>query len=227
MRIKALFVSAILLSTSCLTCAAQTDIAANLYGAFNQSTTGNGVQQSPSNSAGVLLELRHISKPLVGYEVTYSYNRADQNYSLNPAPQLPACTSPQCTYIQNAEIPNNAHEITGDWIVSFPLTNLKPFVLAGGGLLLNQPSSGTLNETQCSTAPGICQAATSSASTSSSTKGVIVYGAGIDWTVLPHLGLRFQYRGNLYKAADLTNAFSSTHAFTHTAEPMVGAFLRF
>ena len=53
-----------------------------------------------------------------------------------------------------------------------------------------------------------------------------VYGAGLDWTLLPHLGLRLQYRGNLYKASDLTSAFSSTNAFTHTAEPVIGIYFR-
>lgn len=224
MRMKVLFVSAILLSSYCLTCAAQTDIAANLYGAFNQSTTGNGILQSPSNSAGVLLELRHIRNPLVGYEATYAYNRANQSYGYSGF-FPPACTN--CTVPTAATITNNAHEVTGDWIVSLKLSNLKPFVLAGGGILLNQPSGGTVTENQCGSSPGSCQTVTVNATTSSSAKGVFVYGAGLDWTVLPHLGLRFQYRGNLYKAADLTNAFSSTHAFTHTAEPMVGAFLRF
>ena len=49
----------------------------------------------------------------------------------------------------------------------------------------------------------------------------------MDWTVVPHLGLRFQYRGNLYKAPDLASVFSSTNSFTHNSEPMIGAFFRF
>jgi len=56
---------------------------------------------------------------------------------------------------------------------------------------------------------------------------VFVYGAGLDWGVLPHLGLRFQYRGNLYKAPDLTKLYTSTNRFTHTAQPMIGAYFRF
>jgi len=61
------------------TLCAQTDLAISLYGAFSGATNGNGVQQSPSNSAGGILELRHISNPLVGYEATYSYNRATRS----------------------------------------------------------------------------------------------------------------------------------------------------
>jgi hypothetical protein len=35
-----------------------------------------------------------------------------------------------------------------------------------------------------------------------------------------------QYRGNLYKAPAIANAFSSTNAFTHTAEPVIGIYFR-
>jgi opacity protein-like surface antigen len=63
--------------------------------------------------------------------------------------------------------------------------------------------------------------------TQSETKASFIYGAGVDWTVLPHLGLRFQYRGRVSKAPDLTTAFSSTGNFTRTSEPVIGAFFRF
>jgi opacity protein-like surface antigen len=177
---------------------AQTDVAASLYGAFGGATSGNGTVQSPSNSAGGLFELRHIDNPLVGYDVTYSYNRDNQVYKAS------VCPAEGCTI---AAISANAHELSGDWVVSVHGANLRPFALAGVGLLLNEPTSGQSN-------------------TSSSTKPVFIYGAGLDWGMLPHLGLRFQYRGNLYKAPDLTKLLSSTSAFTHTAEPMIGVYFR-
>ncbi|HVZ83426.1 MAG TPA: hypothetical protein VG893_07095, partial [Terracidiphilus sp.] len=48
------------LTAACLAAAAaaQTTVAASLYGAFNGTTDGNGVQQSPANSAGGMFELR-------------------------------------------------------------------------------------------------------------------------------------------------------------------------
>ena len=169
---------------------AQTDAAASFYGAFSGTTEGNGTIQSPSNSAGFLLELRHISNPLVGYELNYSFNRANQNYN------------------DVEEIKAAAHQVGAAWVVSFPVLMLKPFVLAGGGLIFFHPDSNQPDGT-------------------SSTKPVFVYGAGVDWTVIPHIGVRFQYRGNLYHAPDVSHAFSSTDAFTHTSEPMIGAYLRF
>jgi opacity protein-like surface antigen len=180
---------------------AQTDVALSLYGAFSGATSGNGTQQSPSNAAGGIVELRHISNPLVGYDVTYSYNRANQSY-FSPLP----CTTNSSTCPWQA-VSANAHELTADWVVSVHAANLRPFALAGAGLLFNEPVGGS--------------------NTTSATKPVFVYGAGLDWGLLPHIGLRFQYRGNLYHAPDLTTVFRSTGAFTHTAEPMIGAYLRF
>lgn len=48
---------------------AQTSVGLSLYGAFNGSTSGNNTAQSPSNAAGGMIELRHISNPLVGLGV--------------------------------------------------------------------------------------------------------------------------------------------------------------
>ena len=180
---------------------AQTSVALSLYGAFSGATTGNGIQESPSNSAGGIIELRHISNPIFGYEATYSYNRADQAYRSQ-------CSGPTCTTVLPASVSANAHEVTADWVPSIHISNLRPFGVLGAGLLLNVPDSGQSNST-------------------TSTQAVYVYGAGLDWGLLPHLGLRFQYRGNLYKAPDVTRLYTSTNAFSHTAEPMVGAYFSF
>ncbi len=182
---------------------AQTSVGLSVYGAFSGTTNGNGVQESPSNAAGGLIELRHISNPLAGYEVSYSYNRANESYfSPNPCP--PAATS--CDPYR--AVSANAHQLDANWVISVHLANLRPFALAGVGLLLDEPAGGQSGAT-------------------SNKKPVFDYGAGLDWGLLPHLGLRFQYRGNLYKAPDLTTAFSSTDAFRHTAEPMIGAYFSF
>lgn len=203
---------------------AQTSIALGLYGAFNGSTSGNGTQQSPANQAGGLVEFRQIKNPLAGYEVTYAYNRADQGFSFSNS-SSPPCPTSGCP-VTTAAISDNAHEVTVDWVVSLRAANLRPFALAGGGLLLNVPSGGTVTTTTCGTVNPLCIQTMTAAATSTSTEGVFVYGAGLDWELLPHLGLRLQYRGNLYKAPAVANAFSSTNAFTHTAEPVVGIYFR-
>lgn len=200
---------------------AQTDIAASLYGAFNQSTSGSGGKQIPFNAAGVMIELRHISNPLVGYEVTYSYNRANQEYVVTqPCPAGYTCAG-------TAVIKSAAHEITGDWVASIKYGKLRPFALAGIGARLDIPSGGTANAQACVTGdPFLCESEAGSVATTTSSKVAFIFGAGLDWTLLPHIGFRFQYRGNVYKAPDLVGAVS-TDSFTQTSEPMAGIFLRF
>jgi len=181
----------------------KTDVAGSIYGAFGGTTSASGQQQSPSNSAGGIIEVRHLSNPLVGFEGTYSFNHADQTYSELFCPvtgMTPGCNPEQT-------VKANAHELTADYVPSVKIANFRPFGVLGVGLLLNEPASGqTL--------------------TTSSNKIVYVYGAGLDWGLAPHIGLRFQYRGNLFKAPDLSTLYGSTGAFTHTAEPMVGIYFR-
>jgi opacity protein-like surface antigen len=202
-RIHATFLlfAAVLATTSAV---AQTSISASVYGAFSGTTTGNGVQQSPSNQAGGLLQLRHTSNPILGFEATYSFNRANEAYS-ESAHACPVGIVP-CGPLP-VSVPANAHEITADWIPSVHIANVRPFGILGAGLLLNVPAGNQ-------------------AETSTSTKAVYVYGAGLDWGLIPHIGLRLQYRGNLYQAPDLSKLYTSTDAFAHTAEPMIGIYFR-
>ena len=207
---------------------AQTDVAVSGYGAFNQSSKSSYTSQSPSNQAGVLIEVRHILSPLVGFEGSYAYNRANQTYSVPQNYSCPPGTNPGCSHVVSASVPANAHEITGDWVVSAKVLHFRLFALAGGGLLFDVPSTANASFVfSCTPSGATCLPGAIDSSTRSQTKGVFVYGGGMDWVLLPHLGLRFQYRGNVYKAPALVDSFSSTGKFTHTAEPMFGVFFRF
>lgn len=211
MRMRVMQTAFLLVGLSMLasaTACAETDVAASLYGAFTGTTNGNGTAQSPSNAAGGLLEVRHIRNPIIGYEGTYSFNRANQAYQ-----ETILCPGVNCPINAAASVSANAHEVTADWLASLKIRNLRPFALAGGGVLLDKP----VNATSGTSIVG---------ATASTTKPVFVYGAGVDWGLLPHIGLRLQYRGNLYKAPNLTKLFTSTNAFTHTAEPMIGVYFR-
>jgi len=212
----------VILLFTAATAQAQTSVAANLYGAFNGSTSGSGTVESPANAAGGIFELRTIKNPIIGYEGTYAYNRSNQGLSSGSI----TCPGTSCT-VTTAAISANRHEITGGWVVSLKLANLRPFALAGGGILFDVPSGGPMiTTTTCFTMHPLCTQSTTAAATGTSSRGVFIYGAGLDWRVLPHMGLRLQYRGNVYKATTIASAFSSTNAFTQTAEPMIGVYFR-
>lgn len=200
---------------------AQTDVAASIYGSFSGTTNGNGTIQSPANQAGGMVELRHIANPILGFEGTYSFNRANEKYSL-PVIDCPSGLN-GCTAIES--VGADAHEVTADWVPSLHIANLRPFGVLGIGLLLSVPSAGQASVYMRNCAA--CGVTATSTPTQTSAKAVYVYGAGLDWGLLPHIGLRFQYRGNLYQAPNLTKTFTSTSTFLHTSEPMLGAYVRF
>ncbi len=95
------------------------------------------------------VELRHIREPLVDYEVTYSYTGANLVYK--------AAASDVQVVVPPQPISAAAHQITGDWVFSLRVLNLKPFALAGVGVLIDQPGSNQI-------------------ATSTSTRAVYVYG---------------------------------------------------
>lgn len=214
---------------------AQTDVSASLYGAFSGRTAAPGTPNAsggalliPSNAAGALIEVRHIRNPLVGYEATYAYNRANQSEFVN-SNTPPVCPVGRCININTvAAVPANAHALTGVWVASVKLANFRPFAQAGGGVLFHVPAAGTvpIPYTACIGTSPTCEQGTTNIPTNTQTTGVFVYGAGVDWRLLPHLGLRLQYRSNVYKRSSLLKEFSSESAFTHTAEPMLGLYFR-
>ncbi len=201
------FISTFILGGSAALASAQTDVALSLYGAFSGTTNAAGVMVSPSNSAGGIVELRHIANPILGFEGTYSFNRANESYTSTIAITCPV-TTPNCPPL-TARVRANAHEVTADWVPSVHVANFRPFGVLGIGALFNVPQSGQ-----------------TSFVTQTSTKAVYVYGAGLDWGLLPHIGLRLQYRGNLYKTPDVTQLYTSIDKFRHTAEPMIGIYFR-
>jgi opacity protein-like surface antigen len=184
----------------------KTDVALSLYGAFTPKVSNGGASQSPSNSAGGMFELRHIANPILGFEGTYSFNHADQNYNSGVGITCPIGVNP-CPPVGTTTVKSNAHELTLDWVPSVHFANVRPFGVLGLGVLLNVPSGGQSD-------------------TQTSTKAVYVYGAGLDWGLLPHLGLRLQYRGNLYNAPQVTTLYTSIDKFTQTSEPMIGVYFR-
>ncbi|MFZ0743109.1 MAG: hypothetical protein WAM85_01825 [Terracidiphilus sp.] len=182
---------------------AQTDVGLSFYKTFNSSTSGNGTVQSSPNSAGGMFELRHISKPLLGYEVTYSFNPADQSISPEVGSCGFFCSNPP------VKIKGTASEVALDWVVSAKYGSLRPFAVVGLGFFIAVPSSDEYMY-----------------DINTIVRPTYVYGGGVDWSFHPRFGLRFQFRGNAYKAPDVSGLYFPTGTFMQTAEPMIGVFFR-
>ena len=103
------------------------------FGSFVKSTTDNGVQQSATNSGGVLGSYRFFFNDHNGVELNYGYALNTQNYALSTG-----------TTGLNAY----SHEATAAYVLRFPKRRFTPFVLAGVGALVFDPNNVASANTQ-------------------------------------------------------------------------------
>jgi hypothetical protein len=190
---------------------AQTDVALSGYRTITSSSTGSGTKQTPTDSEGGLFELRHIRNPLVGYEFEVSFNPANESYIASNAtpptcfPTGPTGTPPTC---QPLKVSGKATQFGVNWVFSKKIGNLRPFAMGGIGLMVTVPGSSPY-------------------SVNTVVRPDFIYGGGVDWTFVPHFGLRVQARGNMTKAPNLSDIYTSTTKYTQIYEPMAGIFYRF
>ena len=193
------------------TAQAQTDVALSGYRTITSSSSGSGTKQTPTDSEGGLFELRHIVNPLVGYEFEVTFNPANESYIASNA-TLPTCyptgptgTPPSC---QPLKVAGKATQFGVNWVLSKKIGNLRPFALGGIGMMITVPGSSPY-------------------SVNSVVRPDFIYGGGVDWTFVPHFGFRVQVRGNMSKAPNLSDLFTSTTKYTQIYEPMAGIYYRF
>jgi opacity protein-like surface antigen len=99
----------------------------NFFGQFSQSSNGNGVQDSPTDSLGVVASVRQSLHPWLGYEINYGYTRFSEHYSTTPF-----------------GVQNNVHEATAAYLLqapTIPILGLQPFGAVGVGGLLFLPTT--------------------------------------------------------------------------------------
>jgi hypothetical protein len=176
----------------------QFDIGVGFYEALNNSTSGNTTQQTTTNAAGGMLEARYIDRPLVGFELTYAYNPANQ--TIGPGSD--------CVYDCNyavTPLKAKANEVGLDWVFSRKFGAIRPFAVAGLGFFITAPDKSAYE-------------------VNTVVRPAFIGGGGVDWSFLPHLGLRAQFRDNVYKAPDLSPFFPPTGVYTQTKEPMGGIY---
>jgi opacity protein-like surface antigen len=181
---------------------AQLDVSTSYYEAFTGSTSGTGTKQTPADSGGVMVEARYLINRVAGFGMSYSYNHANQSFAPNGADCGYTCANPVTS------LTAKANEISLDWVPSMKFGNIRPFAIGGVGFFITSPGNSTYE-------------------VNTVVRPVYVVGGGFDFSVISHLGIRVQYRDNLYKAPDLSALYPSTGAFTSSSEPTGGLFYRF
>lgn len=107
-------------------------MSAQFFGSFVHSTTQNGVDQSSSDSGGVLASYRFFFTKHQGVEANYAYSRSTTSY-----------TGSLASYGVTA----NQHEWSGAYVFRLPMGRITPFVEAGVGGLSFVPTFSTLANT--------------------------------------------------------------------------------
>ena len=96
------------------------DVAVQAFGSFVKSTTQNGVEQSATNSGGVLASYRFFFNEKNGVELNYGYSLNTQSYS-------------------GQGVNSHSNEGSAAYIFRLPRRHWSPFVLAGVGGLAFDP----------------------------------------------------------------------------------------
>jgi opacity protein-like surface antigen len=169
-------------------------------GFFTSGTSGNGTTYRATGAGGFLAGYRYRLNRWLSAEAVYGMDRNTQKYLLNSG---------------DFRIQSNAHQVTGGLVVSLPpfaRRRFSPYALAEGGALVFDPTGnqfdiGTTSQSQ--------------------TRGVFVYGGGVNYSILRRISLRAEYRGLIYKTPDFGFGGLSTNSITHTAQPSVGLAFRF
>ncbi|WP_158750971.1 outer membrane beta-barrel protein [Acidobacterium sp. S8] len=125
-----LFVAALLVASFAQPVNAQTylknsEIGANVFGQFTNSSSGNGIDVKPGDSVGGQGTFRHVYHPWLGYEVGYGYTRFTDRYSSYPF-----------------GVQHNTHEFEGSYLATLPgvVLGVRPFGMVGASALLYSPS---------------------------------------------------------------------------------------
>jgi outer membrane immunogenic protein len=100
------------------------EVSVQAFGSFVKSTTSNGIQNSATNSAGVLGSYRRFFDVHSGVEVNYGYALNTQNFLQSSG---------------TLGVKSYSHEISAAYVFRMPMRKFTPFVLAGAGGLIFDP----------------------------------------------------------------------------------------
>lgn len=204
MRIKAaVLLTGAMLLVCCGPAAAQGNHSEFFGGAtINDQTTvaGQNITDSPTHSAGYLLNYRFHFNSWGAVEVNYDHTRYTQYYS-NGVGQITSFTQA------------NAKELTMAFVFQFWSRfngRLQPFAEAGtGGLFWSPVAAGSVG------------------GPFNQNRAAILFGAGVDWKAFGHFGLRLGYRDLFFTAPDFNVNGQFTNSRTQMREPYVGITYRF
>jgi opacity protein-like surface antigen len=175
---------------------ARSEVSVQGTGFFTGNSDHDAIHDKVTNSGGLLTGYRFNINHWIAAEADYGYARNSQEFYGKTS----------------GRVESNVHEITGSAVAKLPsYGRLHPFVLAGGGALVFDPTNKRTNY----------------GGVSRETRGAFLYGAGADYTLAKHWALRAEYRGLVYEAPGFNVASLRSNAWTHAAQPSAGIVYKF
>ena len=201
---------------TCLTAFAQeeysrfkSEASVQALGSVVKQTTQNGVQQSATDSSGVLATYRYYFDRHNGIEANYGWTSNTQTYN-------------------GVGVDSNSNEISAAYVFRMPMKRWSPFVLAGAGALVFGPNNLAGASSPGGVYHGPFQPVGAGLNPNTQTRGAFVYGGGADINLTDHLFVRAEYRGFIYNSPTYDLAgLDGLDRVTHRAEPSVGIGWRF
>jgi opacity protein-like surface antigen len=177
------------------------DVSVSGSGVITKQSMGHGTVLDPTNSAGPLVTLRFRFNAKHSIVANYSITHDSQIYTVGP----------NIERIQTA-----VSEFSAAYVFNpIQIGKFEPFLMAGAGQLNFDPGNTFINTFQVPVAAVKQDALT------------YLYGAGVDYRVRPHIAVRLQYRGLIYRVPDFKNFTLFTGALGQMAEPSIGVVFRF
>lgn len=199
MLVGGLFVTLLSISAATAQEVKRNEVSVQGTGVFTRDTDHNGFNQKTTHSGGLLTSYRlHLNRWLAA-DGSYGYTRSTQQ----------TLASSKAYNIQS-----DVHAVTGALVITSPRPygRLTPFALAGGGAMVFDPTE---------------KAGGFVAGADRQTKEAFIYGGGADVDLTPHLALRVEYRGFVYKRPDFGLTSLNSDATAHTAQPSAGFVFKF
>jgi opacity protein-like surface antigen len=100
------------------------EVSVQAFGSFVKTTTDNGIQQSATNSGGVLANYRYFFSNSSGIEANYGYSLNTQTYGLASGP---------------LGVKSDNHEFSGAYVFRHKVHGFTPFAEAGAAGLVFDP----------------------------------------------------------------------------------------
>jgi opacity protein-like surface antigen len=100
------------------------EVSVQAFGSFVKSTTENGIENTATNSGGVLGSYRYFFNAHNGVEADYGYSLNTQTYGSASGV---------------LGVKSYSHEISAAYVFRMPMRTFTPFVLAGAGGLIFDP----------------------------------------------------------------------------------------